>query len=136
MALRLTPRATLSLIIFTSQNHIMSVPINSKETVLDPATAQASARLDRNATGEAPLWKKRDWKKTLRVLNPIRKRPAPAGHVSFANPAILIWLTGGEYGERYATDRVSRSSVVYTALWTLITIANVFALYELGAGDS
>jgi metal iron transporter len=74
----------------------MSVPLNTKEAVLDPATTDASDRLDANATGERPLWRRRGWKKVLRVLNPIRRRVAPAGHVSFANPPVIIWLTAGQ----------------------------------------
>ncbi|ORY90855.1 natural resistance-associated macrophage protein-domain-containing protein [Leucosporidium creatinivorum] len=104
------------LIIFTSQKHTMSIPITPIKPSAHPAPAAtaASARLAATASGASPLWKKRSLNSTMRILNPFRRRSDPEGHVSFANPPIVVWLA--------------------SALWLLITIANVFALYALGAG--
>ncbi|KAL8279243.1 hypothetical protein RQP46_008280 [Phenoliferia psychrophenolica] len=52
---------------------------------------------------------------TLAELNPFRKRVAPAGYVSFASISAVIWFSW--------------------AVWLLIIIANVFAIYDLAAGS-
>lgn len=87
-----------SLIIFSSQNHVMSIPITPIKLATNPSPAAtvASARLQATSSGASPLWKKRSLESTWRVLNPFRRRRDPDGHVSFANAPSIIWLASGE----------------------------------------
>ncbi|SGY68165.1 BQ5605_C004g02859 [Microbotryum silenes-dioicae] len=103
------------LIIFTSQSHIMSIPITSPGESSAPISTpdsfpQASAT---PLLVESPIFIRRSLKEIFRILNPVRKRAAPEGHVSFVNSALIVYLCW--------------------ALWLLITIANVLALYDIGA---
>ncbi|KAK4056297.1 Manganese transporter smf1 [Microbotryomycetes sp. JL221] len=108
------------LIVFTSQQHVMAVPIKHPRSInaLDKTEDefQATATLAARANGEIRLVKQRSWTKWVKMLNPLRKRPVPEGYVSFANPPWTIWLC--------------------SALWLMITTANVYALYDLGRGHT
>ncbi|KAI5478528.1 metal iron transporter [Pseudohyphozyma bogoriensis] len=56
-------------------------------------------------------------KKTLlQTLNPWRRRRGPEGWVSFANGTFIVYLAW--------------------TLWVLVVTANIYALYDLGAGES
>ncbi|KAK4049425.1 Manganese transporter smf1 [Microbotryomycetes sp. JL201] len=108
------------LIVFTSQQHVMAVPVKHPRSLAavdkTPAELDATAKLAARIAGDVPLVRKRSLGKTLNMLNPFRLRPVPEGYVSFANPPWVIWLCG--------------------ALWLMITTANVYALYDLGRGES
>ncbi|KAM0792841.1 hypothetical protein ACM66B_002607 [Microbotryomycetes sp. NB124-2] len=108
------------LIVFTSQQHVMAVPIHHPRSIsaVDKTEDEinATATLAARSAGEMPLVRKRSFKKMVGMLNPFRRRPVPKGYVSFANPPWVIWLCA--------------------ALWLMITTANVYALYDLGRGES
>lgn len=89
-----------SLIIFTSQNHVMSVAINpikaDKPVEQSAEVIAATERLAANESGVTPIWKKRSIKSLARIANPFRRRGDPDGFVSFANAPITIYLCWGE----------------------------------------
>ncbi|GJN88014.1 hypothetical protein Rhopal_000970-T1 [Rhodotorula paludigena] len=92
----------LPLIIFCAQHSIMSVPLDPTAPVPSPVPST-----DRTAS---PSTRQR-LAALVRTLNPFRHRSTPPGTVSFASPVWLVWLCG--------------------ALWLLIGIANVYALYDV-----
>lgn len=49
--------------------------------------------------------------RTLHLLNPVRRRAAPEGTTSFANPVWVIYLC--------------------SALWLLVGVANVYAMWQV-----
>ncbi|GAA6035056.1 hypothetical protein JCM8097_002164 [Rhodosporidiobolus ruineniae] len=103
----------MPLIIFTSQHSIMAVPLKPSSLPADAPPAPAPAPSPPLAPTSTPTHTQR-LTSFLRAINPLRRRSVPAGHASYANPVALIWLCG--------------------ALWLLIGIANVYALYDVGAG--
>ncbi|GAA6012585.1 hypothetical protein JCM10207_009048 [Rhodosporidiobolus poonsookiae] len=94
----------LPLIIFTSQHSIMAVPLTPSKT--------PTSLPPRPSPLPSPALKDR-LAAFARVANPLRRRSTPDGHRSFANPVWLVWICG--------------------MLWLLIGIANVYALYDVGA---
>lgn len=117
------------LIIFTSQHSVMAVPINKEAAarrdevfppprappVPEPATAsETSSDLARAASALFKLLDPRAvaWRRLGKTLNPIRRRsPPPEGFVSYANSVPVIYLC--------------------CALWCIIGICNVYALYQV-----
>lgn len=122
----------IPLIIFTSQQSVMAVPVDKnaarlrekeaaalRAEVEGPAIEAAAAaegagalqglaacRFDLSTLRRIP------WGRVLRTLNPIRRRsPPPEGHVSYANSVPVIYLC--------------------CALWWIIGVANVYALYQV-----
>ncbi|BGP37357.1 Manganese transporter smf1 [Rhodotorula kratochvilovae] len=92
----------MPLIIFCAQQSVMSIPIDPHAPPApSPAKSEGAAlsRADR-------------LRRLARDLNPLRRRRAPEGTVSYASPVWLVW--------------------VCSALWLLIGIANVYALYDVG----
>ncbi|TNY23362.1 natural resistance-associated macrophage protein-domain-containing protein [Rhodotorula diobovata] len=94
----------MPLIIFCAQHSIMSIPI---DPLAPPAPAPPPPPSE-----AAPLPLRARALEFARALNPLRRRRAPAGTVSYASPVWLVWLCG--------------------MLWLLIGIANVYALYDVG----
>jgi hypothetical protein len=83
-----------SLIVFTSQTHVMAIPIKTTKTSPAAPVEVLTALLDAQS-GAARLWRTRDLKSTLKVLNPFRRREAPEGHVSYVNAPIVVYLGVG-----------------------------------------
>ncbi|GAA5844881.1 hypothetical protein JCM9279_000029 [Rhodotorula babjevae] len=95
----------LPLIIFCAQHSIMSIPVDPRAP--PPAAAPSSP-----AHPTEPLPARARIEHLVHALNPFRRRRAPEGTVSYASPVWLVWLC--------------------CALWLLIGIANVYALYDVG----
>lgn len=94
----------------------MSIPIKSAvaSETRSPEVVAATVKLAEAESGATPFFPSR-MDQLWEFLHPLRRRTAPAGYVSFANHAIVIWLC--------------------IALWILITSANGFALYDVSRGD-
>ncbi|KPV76894.1 uncharacterized protein RHOBADRAFT_51878 [Rhodotorula graminis WP1] len=95
----------LPLIIFCAQHSIMAIPVDP----LAPPVAAAPRSSSREPTS---LPARARIEHLVHALNPFRRRRAPEGTVSYASPVWLVWLCG--------------------ALWLLIGVANVYALYDVG----
>lgn len=98
------------LLIFTTSTAIMSVDGT------DPtATPRSPALPTSNPPGVSSETRVDALKVIARKINPFRRRtPPPEGKVSFANPVWVAWLGW--------------------AIWTLVVIANVYAIVQLASG--
>ncbi|GAA6047718.1 hypothetical protein JCM3770_001743 [Rhodotorula araucariae] len=92
----------MPLIIFCAQHSVMAIPINPHAPPAPPSPGAEVAPSSRAAR----------FRRLARDVNPLRRRRAPEGTVSYASPVWLVW--------------------VCCALWLLIGIANVYALYDVG----
>ncbi|GAA5867701.1 hypothetical protein JCM3774_003382 [Rhodotorula dairenensis] len=116
----------IPLIIFTSQQSVMAVPVDKNAARLREEEAALRAEVEgppieaaEGATGlvvgkrfDLSSLRRIPLRRVLRTLNPIRRRsPPPRGHVSYANSVPVIYLCW--------------------ALWWIIGIANVYALYQV-----
>lgn len=97
--------AANSLIIFCAQHSIMSIPV-------DPLAPPPAAAPSSSTRPTEPIPARARIEHLVHTLNPFRRRRAPEGTVSYASPVWLVWLC--------------------CALWLLIGIANVYALYDVG----
>ncbi|BGP29426.1 Manganese transporter smf1 [Rhodotorula toruloides] len=95
----------IPLIIFTSQQSVMAIPHTSSSHPSAPSTASPAS----SPFPPRPL--RTRLSRLLYTLNPLRRRCAPEGTTSFANPVGVIYLC--------------------SALWLLVGVANVYALYQV-----
>ncbi|BGP22227.1 metal iron transporter [Rhodotorula toruloides] len=96
----------IPLIIFTSQHSIMAIP-HAPSTL----PAAPSAPSPAPPPPSPPLLLRARLSRLLHTLNPLRRRPDPEGTTSFANSVAVIYLCA--------------------ALWLLVGIANVYAMYQV-----
>lgn len=94
-----------SLIIFTSQQSVMAIPHTPSSHPSAPSAPSPAP------SPSLPLPLRARLSRLLYTLNPFRARSAPEGTTSFANPVWVIYLC--------------------SALWLLVGIANVYAMYQV-----
>ncbi|KAJ8296464.1 Manganese transporter pdt1 [Rhodotorula toruloides] len=97
----------IPLIIFTSQQSVMAIPHTPSSLPSAPSAPSPAP------SPSPPLPLRTRLSRLMHTLNPLRRRSAPEGTTSFANSVAVIYLC--------------------SALWLLVGIANVYALYQVAS---
>ena len=111
------PFVVLPLLVFTASPRIMSVP-HDDDALTSIAALESAPRSGVAAPLLPPVLSLKplvhSFQSAARVLNPLRRRTRHPGFASFANPVIVTYVGG--------------------ALFMLVNMANVFAIYQLASG--